>query len=95
MKQARLAVVDDETVVCRRLSQMLARDGYEVEAFTTARAFLERMHVQPFDIVFLDLRLPDMDGLAVLPKIKALRSETEVIIVTGHGAIDTAIEAIK
>ncbi|PKN08382.1 MAG: Fis family transcriptional regulator [Deltaproteobacteria bacterium HGW-Deltaproteobacteria-8] len=95
MKQARLAVVDDETVVCRRLSQMLARDGYEVEAFTTARAFLERMHVQPFDIVFLDLRLPDMDGLAVLPKVKALRSETEVIIVTGHGAIDTAIEAIK
>ena len=95
MIQARIAVVDDETVVCRRLSQMLARDGHDVEAFTTARAFLERMHERPFDVVFLDLRLPDMDGLEVLPKIKTLRSETEVIIVTGHGAIDTAIEAIK
>jgi DNA-binding NtrC family response regulator len=91
----RLAVVDDEPVACRRLSRALEKEGFEVEAFTTARAFLERMQQQPFEVVFLDLRLPDVDGLEVLGRIKSLQRETEVVMVTGHGAIDTAIEAIK
>ncbi len=91
----RLAIVDDEEIVCKRLSQALAREGFEVEAFMMARSFLERMVQQPFDIVFLDMRLPDLDGLEVLSRIKALRQETEVIIVTGHGTVETAIEAIR
>jgi DNA-binding NtrC family response regulator len=91
----RIAVVDDETTVCRRLSQMLIKEGYDVEAFTTGRSFLDRMHQDPFDVVFSDLRLPDMDGMEVLSKSKAARKETEVIIITGYGSIDSAIEAIK
>jgi DNA-binding NtrC family response regulator len=91
----RLAVVDDETIVCRRLSQALTKEGFEVEAFTTARAFLERMQEEPFEVVFLDLRLPDEDGLSVLDRVKALRRGAEVVMVTGHGGIDTAIQAIK
>ncbi|GFM34874.1 sigma-54-dependent transcriptional regulator [Desulfovibrio subterraneus] len=91
----RLAIVDDEEIVCKRLSQTLAREGFEVEAFMMARSFLERMVQQPFDIVFLDMRLPDLDGLEVLSRIKSLRQETEVIIVTGHGTVETAIDAIR
>ncbi len=91
----RIAIVDDEVTVCRRLSQALSRDGYEVEAFTTGRSFLERMQEGPFDVIFCDLRLPDMSGIEVLARSKAVRSETEVIIITGHGSIDSAIEAIK
>lgn len=91
----RLAIVDDEEIVCKRLSQTLAREGVEVEAFMMARSFLERMVQQPFDIVFLDMRLPDLDGLEVLSRIKSLRQETEVIIVTGHGTVETAIDAIR
>ncbi|GAB6113043.1 sigma-54-dependent transcriptional regulator [Desulfomicrobium salsuginis] len=91
----RVAIVDDEEIVCRRLSQVLAKEGFEVEAFMMGRSFLERMVQLPFDIVFLDMRLPDISGLELLPRIKSLRSEAEVIIVTGHQSVDTAIEAIR
>ncbi len=94
MKQ-RLAIVDDEEIVCRRLSQVLVKEGFEVEAFMMGRSFLERMMQQPFDIVFLDMRLPDISGLELLPRIKSLRAETEVVIVTGHQSVETAIEAIR
>jgi two-component system, NtrC family, response regulator AtoC len=93
--RTRIAIVDDEVIVCRRLSQALARDGYEVETFTTGRSFLERVQDGAFDIVFCDLRLPDMNGMEVLTRCKAVRSETEVTIITGYGTIDGAIEAIK
>ena len=93
--QVRIAVIDDEITVCRRLSQALSKEGYELEAFTTGKSFLESMAEQPFDIVFSDLRLPDMSGMEILSKIKAMRIETEVIIITGYGSIDGAVEAIK
>lgn len=91
----RIAIIDDETTVCRRLSRIFLNDNNEVEAFTTARSFLERMSREPFDLIFSDLLLPDMTGLEVLAKVKAVRSEAEVIIITGHGTIDNAVAAIK
>jgi DNA-binding NtrC family response regulator len=91
----RIAIVDDEITVCRRLSLALSKEGYEVEAFTGARSFLERMSEQPFDIVFSDLMLPDVNGIELLARVKAARRETEVIIITGFGSIETAIEAIR
>lgn len=91
----RLAIVDDEEIVCRRLSQTLSKEGYEVEAFLMGRSFLERMILQPFDIVFLDLRLPDIDGLEILARIKKMHEETEVIIITGHQSVETAVEAMR
>lgn len=90
-----LAVVDDEPIVCRRLSQALSREGFAVESFTTGHAFMERMAQHAFDIVLLDLKLPDIDGMALLPRIKALHREAEVIVVTGFGGVEKAIEAIK
>ncbi len=90
-----LAIVDDEEIVCRRLSQTLGREDFEVESFIMGRSFLERMVQHPFDIVFLDMRLPDLDGLEILSRIKALRAETEVIIITGYKSVETAVEAIQ
>ena len=66
----RVAIVDDEPVVCKRLSQALAKEGYTVEAFVSARSFLEAMIELPFDVVFSDMLLPDMNGLELLPKGK-------------------------
>jgi len=91
----RLAIVDDEEIVCRRLSQALTNEGYEVEAFIMGRSFLERMVQLPFDIVFLDMHLPDLDGLEILSRIKGLRPETEVIIITGYKSVATAVEALR
>lgn len=91
----RIAIVDDEITVCRRLSHALAKEGYEVEAFTSGQAFLDGMSRSPFDVVFTDLRLPDFDGMEILSRTRALRAETEVIVITGFGSIDSAIQAIK
>ena len=95
MSTLRLAVVDDEEIVCRRVSQALAKEELAIEAFIIGRSFLERMMQQPFDIVLLDMRLPDMDGLEILSRIKALHPATEVIIITGHQSVESAIEAIR
>ena len=91
----RLAVIDDEITVCRRLSQAFAKEGYEVETFTSGAPFLERMAENPFGIVFTDLRLPDTSGMEILKNIRKINEFTEVILITGYGSIDNAIEAIK
>ncbi|MFV0436459.1 MAG: sigma-54-dependent transcriptional regulator [Desulfopila sp.] len=91
----RLAIVDDEEIVCRRLSQALAKEEFLIEPFLIGRSFLERMMQHPFDIVLLDMFLEDMDGLEILCRIKALRPETEVIIVTGHKSVESAVKAIQ
>jgi len=91
----RVAVVDDESPVRRHLQNALGKEGYQTEGFADARGFWERMEVQPFHLVFLDIRLPDADGLELLGRLKARYQETEVIMITGYGSIDSAIEAMK
>jgi DNA-binding NtrC family response regulator len=93
--QLRIAVIDDEITVCRRLKQALEKDGYEVESFQEADPFWRRMVQAPFNIIFLDLKLPNVNGLDVLSQIKKRYDNVEVIIITGYGSIDTAIIAIK
>ncbi len=92
--EKRIAVIDDD-IICRRLSQALTRDGFEVETFTLGSPFMERMKISPFGIVFTDLMLPDSNGMVILSEIKKISEYTEVIVITGYGSIDSAIEAIK
>jgi len=91
----RIAIVDDELTVCRRLTDSLTKEGYEAEAFQTAESFMERMAQKVFHLVFLDLRLPDMDGMKLLSEIKKRWGHTEVVIITGYGSINSAVEAIQ
>ena len=91
----RIAVVDDEVTVCKRLSHSLTKDGFEVETFTCGDAFMERMEQQPFGIVITDIMLPDTNGMTLLPRIKKISDYSEVIIITGYGSINSAIEAMK
>mgnify|MGYP001281129753 CR=1 FL=1 len=91
----RIAIVDDEVTVCRRLKTVLEGDGYTAEAFQSGETFWRRMENFPFQVVFLDLTLPDAGGMEILTRLKGRFAETEVIIITGQGTIDSAIEAIK
>ncbi len=91
----RVAIVDDEAPVRRHLENALRKQGCEVEAFGQAEAFWARMERAPFHIVFLDIRLPDADGLDLLARLKARHDDLEVIMITGYGSIDSAIEAMK
>jgi two-component system response regulator AtoC len=91
----RVAVIDDENTVCLRLKGVLDSDGYTTETFQAGLPFQNRMKTFPFDIVFLDLGLPDTDGMEILTYLTTQFPESEVIIITGHASIDSAIEAIK
>jgi DNA-binding NtrC family response regulator len=90
-----VAVIDDEATARKMIARILSQAGYSVETFDCGSSFLQRMNQEPFDIVFLDLELPDMGGLEILIHIKATHRDTEVIIVTGHGSMDNAVEATK
>ncbi len=94
-KMIRIAVIDDEATACRHIKRILEQDGFEVETFPSGRVFLSRMKEFPFHIAFIDLKLPDMDGLEVLKLLKQAFEDTEAIMVTGHGSIETAVEATK
>ncbi|MBF0496068.1 MAG: sigma-54-dependent Fis family transcriptional regulator [Deltaproteobacteria bacterium] len=91
----RIAVIDDEPIVGHRLKKILEKDGYEVESFTSAESFFPRLARPGFHLVFTDLRMPDIDGMTVLERIKKINEETEIIIMTGYVSISTVIEAIK
>ncbi len=91
----RLLVVEDEQDLRELLVQGLARRGFLVAAAGDGDAALAVLAEQEFDVVILDLRMPRRDGIQVLQQIRADGHDGEVIIVTGHADIETAIEAVK
>ena len=91
----KVLVVDDEPVVANGIRRTLARKPYRVaEAFSGQEA-LSRVVAEHFDMVLLDMRLPDADGLELISALKKRRPGLKVVIVTGYASVDTAVEAIK
>jgi DNA-binding NtrC family response regulator len=94
MNSPTVLVVDDEQLIRWSLASRLTDGGYRVlEAATAAEAV--RQHAEGVDLVLLDYRLPDDDGLAVLKRIKAADPDTLVIMLTAHSSVDMAVEAMK
>jgi len=91
----RVLTVDDEPVVCESIRRVLTEEGYEVSTATTAREGLELVRKEDFDLLLLDIRMPEMDGIDFLREARAISPDTEVIMVTGYATIQTAVEAIK
>jgi PAS domain S-box-containing protein len=95
MAEEKILLIDDEEVNVRVLSMSLRVDGYEVVTAYSGEEGLEVFDRESPDIVLTDIKMPGMDGLEVLRRIKERRPEAEVIIITGHGDIDSAIEALQ
>jgi two-component system, NtrC family, response regulator AtoC len=95
MDSIRLAVIDDEPTVCQRLKQIFRKGPFEIETFGEGTPALARMDQKPFQIILSDIRLPDMDGLEILNRIKKNYPSTEVILITGYATLDQAVEAVK
>jgi|Deesub1362A_J573_1020465.scaffolds.fasta_scaffold12299_1 two-component system response regulator AtoC len=93
--QARILVVDDEEHVRRVLSLMLAGEGYQVVTAAGGREALERFQDEVFDLVILDLRMPDLDGLEVLSRLRAAEPDQTVVMITAYASVDTALTAMK
>jgi len=92
---ASLLLVDDDEAFRTVLARELVRLGYEVATADSGGAALERIAAREPDVVLLDLRLPDRDGLEVLEAIRGTSPGTDVIMLTGHGSIDTAIQSVR
>lgn len=92
---ARILIIDDDDTICSSLSFVVKRMGHEAVCANTLGAGLELANSQPFDVVFLDVRMPDGNGLEILPKIEETPSSPEIIIITGFGDPHGAELAIK
>ncbi len=92
---ARILIIDDDESMCYSLSRMVRRMGHETSCAQTLAEGIEKARSDAFDVVFLDVRMPDGNGLDVLPKIQEAPSSPEVIIMTGFGDPDSAELAIK
>jgi DNA-binding NtrC family response regulator len=90
-----ILVVDDETRIGSLLVRAIESHGLEAESAVDAESGLQRLREQPFDIVVTDLRMPGLDGLELLQRVKGIRPECEVVLMTGHATVETAREALK
>lgn len=88
-------VIDDEIGVCKSLEMLLSKEGHEVVTANRGDAALSVISEKDFDIIFTDLRLPDMSGIDILTYVKSRSSTAQVIVITGFATIETAVAAIK
>ncbi|HTT18901.1 MAG TPA: sigma-54 dependent transcriptional regulator [Candidatus Sulfotelmatobacter sp.] len=95
MKHPSLLLVDDDSAFRQVMAGELGRLGYEVSAASTGEEAVQRVAAMEPEVVLLDLRLPGMSGLETLKAIQAAVPATEVIMLTGHGSIDSAIDSIR
>ncbi len=95
MKKPTILLVDDEEAIIKSLSGSLEDEGYSLLTAQDGTAAMEIVKTQPVDIVFLDIWLPSMDGLETLKAIKEYDPSLEIIMMTGHGTVNTAVQAVK
>jgi excisionase family DNA binding protein len=91
----RVLVVDDEASIRDLLAKTLALAEYDVDVAADGRAALERMRLYPYDLLIADLKMPGMDGLAVIREAKRYKADLPVIIITGFSTESSAIEAVN
>jgi len=91
----RIIVIDDEPLMRVTVHDAMAAEGYEVVSAETGKKGIELLRETEWDILITDLRLPDMDGIQILKEVKSLNPETQVILITAYGSIDSAVTAMK
>jgi DNA-binding response OmpR family regulator len=90
-----ILIVDDEENLRRSLSLILKKTGYEVSCASKGQEAIEYLQSKPYDLMFLDLKMPDMDGLELLPRIHGMFPDLPVLILTAHATLESAIEAVR
>ncbi len=92
---AKIIVIDDERSIRNTLKDILEFEKHEVELAENGKQGLELIKANSYDLIFSDIKMPEMDGIEVLGKIKEFNTETPVVIISGHGNIETAVECLK
>jgi DNA-binding NtrC family response regulator len=92
---SKILVIDDERAIRNSLKEILEYEKHEVEVAEDGESGLEIFQKGGFEAVLCDIKMPQMDGIEVLDKLQEISAETPVIMISGHGNIDTAVDAIK
>ncbi len=92
---SRILVIDDERSIRNTLKDILEFEKYEVEVAEDGFKALELIKTSDFDVILCDIKMPGMDGIEVLQKVEEMKPDTPVVMISGHGNIDTAVESIK
>jgi two-component system, NtrC family, nitrogen regulation response regulator NtrX len=95
MSQARVLIIDDEAAIRDSLAKILRYEEHEVKDAPDGHAGLQILERERFDLVFLDIKMPGIDGLEVLGEIRKRKLDTPVVIISGHGDVQTAVEATR
>ena len=95
MRKPRLLLVDDEIPFTANLLKLLSRRGYEVSAVYDGESALRIVQEQEFDVVILDQNMPGKDGITVLRELKMKKPHLEVVILTGYGSVDSALNGFE
>ncbi len=92
---ANILIIDDEKAIRKTLSEILSFEGYKIEEASDGEEGLRKFSEKTFDIVLCDIKMPKLDGIEFLEKAKLVNPDTPIIMISGHGNIDTAVEAVK
>jgi len=93
--RARILIVDDDPAMVRTTTMILERMRYEVETASSGERALEAVRRQPFDVIFMDIRMPTMDGVETHRKIREIRPEASVVMITGYALEDLVQQALN
>ena len=91
----KVLIVDDERAIRNSLGEILSDEGYTVDKAEDGTTGYEMIGKEHYDVIFCDIKMPGMDGLELLDKISADGVDTPIVMISGHGDIDTAVECIK
>ncbi|MES2646111.1 MAG: sigma-54 dependent transcriptional regulator [Bacteroidota bacterium] len=92
---SKILIVDDERAIRSTLSEILQHEGYKVDLAENGEEGLAKYAATPYDVVLCDIKMPKMDGIEFLDKARLLNPDIPIIMISGHGTIDTAVDAVK
>lgn len=95
MKPVRVLVIDDEQVICDACQLVLSEQGHAVTSTNTGKEGLAAIRQGAYDVVLLDMKLPDMDGMEILRAVQKEKSGVCIIVMTGYSSISNAVQAVK
>ncbi len=92
---AKILVIDDEVAIRKALKEILEYESFEVSEAEDGAAALKVVEKENFDLIFCDIKMPRMDGIELLSKLKEKGVESPIVMITGHGSVETAVDALK
>src|ERR1700755_967249 len=90
-----ILIIDDEKAIRKTLSEILSFEGYKIDEAADGEEGLKKFGEKNYDVVFGEIKMPKLDGIEFLEKAKGINDDIPIIMISGHGNIDTAVEAVK